>query len=297
MAIPFTCPHCGAQTNVDDRFAGQTGPCSHCGKVISIPMPAGFAQSATPPARSGSSWIVLVAVIVGGGFVLLACAGILIALLLPAIQVARNAARQAQSINNIKQINLALLNYETVHGTFPPAYIADENGRPMHSWRVLILPYMEQKALYDQYDFNEPWDGPNNSRLHSLVMPVFVDPSAKGEGTYTSYVAITGNDTMFPGAEAVALDDIPDGASNTISVVSIGNSDILWCEPRDLEFDTMSFTVQDPGPGAISSDSPGAVPVGFVDGRATKLGENIDSGILKSLILRNDGAGELPLVP
>ena len=98
------------------------------------------------------------------GFLL--CAGLpMIALLLPAVQSAREAARRAQCSNNLKQIGLAFHNYHDSYGCLPPAYIPDGNGQPMHSWRVLILPFVEQSPLYDQYDFDEPWNGPNNSKL------------------------------------------------------------------------------------------------------------------------------------
>src|SRR5436190_7601184 len=84
--------------------------------------------------------------------------GLLVALLLPAMRFGtREAARRMQCSNHLKQIGLALQNYHDEYKSLPPAYIADTEGKPMHSWRVLILPFMEQKPLYDKYDFNEPW--------------------------------------------------------------------------------------------------------------------------------------------
>src|SRR4051812_46549754 len=83
--------------------------------------------------------------------VVIAIIGVLVALLLPAVQAAREAARRTQCSNNLKQLSLALLNYETVHTTFPPAGI-DTNQM---SWTVLLLPYFEQQALYDQFNFNK----------------------------------------------------------------------------------------------------------------------------------------------
>jgi type II secretory pathway pseudopilin PulG len=293
MPIPFTCPHCQAQTSVDDRYAGQTGPCSHCGKPITIPSPVGANYAPTPAARGGNA-LVLIAIIAGGGLVMLMIIGILIALLLPAIQVARTAARRAQSMNNLKQINLALLNYESTYGTFPPAYIADADGKPMHSWRVLILPFMEQQALYDRYNFDEPWDGPNNSLFHNTVVPAYIDPASDGTGAFTSYVAVTGANTLFPGAEAVALKDVVDGLSNTISVVTTTDEDILWCEPRDLEYDLMSFQVNDPENPCISSDYPGGAPVGMADASVQFIQDDIDEASLKALIIRDDSAVAAP---
>lgn len=82
---------------------------------------------------------------------------------------AREAARRAQCSNNLKQIAFSLHSYHDRYGCFPPAYIADEEGKPMHSWRVLILPFIEEQALYDRYAFTEPWDGPSNRRLAGPV--------------------------------------------------------------------------------------------------------------------------------
>src|SRR4051812_9073955 len=74
----------------------------------------------------------------------------------------REASKRTQCKNNLKEIALALHNYHEAYGCFPPAYIADKDGRPMHSWRVLILPYLDEKPLYLKYRFDEPWNGPHN---------------------------------------------------------------------------------------------------------------------------------------
>ncbi len=101
----------------------------------------------------------------------------LICLLLPGISFAREAARRAQCTNNIKQLAFALHNYHDAYGQFPPAFVPDQDGRPIHSWRVLILPFIEQQGLYQQYEFAEPWDGPNNRRLLSQIPSLYRCPS------------------------------------------------------------------------------------------------------------------------
>src|SRR5262245_15742705 len=93
--------------------------------------------------------------------------------LLPIGRYSPEAARRMQCSNHLKQIGLALQNYHDTFGSFPPAYIADSKGQPIHSWRVLILPFIEQRQLYDKYRFDEPWDGPNNSNLHGEIVEVF----------------------------------------------------------------------------------------------------------------------------
>jgi prepilin-type N-terminal cleavage/methylation domain-containing protein len=96
-----------------------------------------------PPAPIGGRGFTLIELLV-----VLAIIALLIALLLPATRSARGAAHRAQCVNNLRQIILALRNYELTHKAFPPAYTVDADGRPLHSWRTLILPYIEQEALY-----------------------------------------------------------------------------------------------------------------------------------------------------
>ena len=106
-----------------------------------------------------------------------------IGLLLPAFSSAREAARRMQCLNNLKQIALALHNYHDVYGVFPPAYIPDAQGKPKHSWRVLILPFLEEQGTYEKYDFDEPWDGPNNRALLTSMpraTPVHPTPGTPG---------------------------------------------------------------------------------------------------------------------
>jgi len=179
----------------------------------------------------------------------------LLCLLLPAVQVSREAPRRFQCMNNLKQIGLALLNYHHDHGCFPPAYIPDASGKPMHSWRVLLLPYLEQQALYDQYDFDEPWDGPNNSTLTATGPPNYFcpsDPNPYQMGA-TNYLAVVGPTAAWAGAKPRRLDDFADGPHATLLVVEVANSGINWMEPRDLSFDRARARVNRKSPGGISS--------------------------------------------
>ena len=179
-------------------------------------------------------------------------------LLLPAFQPrsAREWARIAQCCNNLKQIGLALHNYHDDHGCFPPAYIADADGKPMHSWRVLILPYTEQRALYEQYDLSQPWDGPNNRKLAGQIPSVYQCPSSKvwaGGRPATNHVAVVGPKTVWPSAKATKLSDVSDEAANTIMLVEVANSDIHWMEPRDLSFEEALRGINPPSGMGISS--------------------------------------------
>jgi hypothetical protein len=121
------------------------------------------------------------------------------ALLLPAVGMAREAARRAQCRNNLKQIGVALQNYHAAWNSFPPPYTVDSNGRPLLSWRVLILPYLNQQDVYDEFHLDEPWDSPHNRELTRLMLDVFTCPSDENAMPFaTNYVAITGLGTAFP---------------------------------------------------------------------------------------------------
>ena len=148
----------------------------------------------------------------------------------------REASRQAQCSNNMREIAHALRCYEAAWGCFPPAYVADDNGRPMHSWRVLILPYLEESRRYARYDFNEPWDGPNNRQLADDMPSIYRCPAQHGKNrqTATSYVAVVGPDTMWPGTGARKPAEVPDGLVNTVLLVEVAGPGVHWMAPRDL---------------------------------------------------------------
>ena len=214
----------------------------------------------------------------GSGQFVLACfviviaatgAGILLAL---GVYSVREAAYRSQCICPLAQIRHALLNYHDVCGSLPPAYVPDANGKPMHSWRVLILPFLEERDVYARSDFHEPWNGPNNRRLADKIRSeLFQCPRRRHsrDSLITDYVVVVGNDTMFPGAQSRSIKDITDGVENTIAVVEINNSDIHWMEPRDLQFEEMSFIINDPSSPSISSEHAAGPHVVFLN-RKTK---------------------------
>lgn len=157
--------------------------------------------------------------------------------------------------NNLRKISLAIIQYEVAHGTLPPAYIVDENCKPMHSWRVLILPYLDQQALYDQYDFNLPWDSPHNSRLATEMPEVFKCPLSSST-VHTSYAVVNGPGLVFDGIHTTRSDDIikGDGAGTTLLVVECHAANIPWMEPRDV--DAASWSPSSPHPGFCKTTFP-----------------------------------------
>ena len=208
-----------------------------------------------------------------------------IALVVPAIRAAREAARRAQCSCNLCGIKLAFHNYHETYGVLPPAYIADEAGRPMHSWRVLILPFLEQATFYKQYDFAEPWDGPNNSKLLDQMPNYYACPSrSSGATNLASYAVIAGEGTMFPGSRSARFADVTDGLANTLMVVEVANMKIPWTAPVDLDIGTMSLRVNDPNRPGISSPHPGGANTAFGDGKYVFLRDGLPEETLRALI-------------
>lgn len=169
-----------------------------------------------------------------------------------AVHEAREAAIACNCQAPLNQLQLALMNYESSHGHFPPAYIADKDGNPMHSWRVLILPYIEEESLYKEYDFNEPWNGPHNSKLADKMPRIFHMLSEPPSTSVTNIVAITGPGTAFPGPKTTRKAEFTDGLDRTILLAEIANSNINWLEPRDLHVGEMSFIANDRRKPSIS---------------------------------------------
>ena len=229
--------------------------------------------------------------------VLLVCGGILLALLLPAVQAAREAARRAMCTNNLKQIGLALHNYHDAHGTFPPAFVADKDGKPKHSWRVLILPFMEHKDLYDQYHFDERWDSPHNLEL-AAKMPVQYrcpsDPTSATTGQ-TDYVMLVGPPAVSDGPHGRRYSEFAH-AGQTIMVVEAAGKGPCWLAPDDLEVAKMSFAIDcptdphHPDTNNISSYHPVVANALFCDGSVRPLEKDISSKTLEAMTAIDGGA-------
>ncbi len=170
-------------------------------------------------------------------FVVLILGG-LIMLLLPVHRgAAGGTARRAQCKNNLKQIGLALHNYHDQYRAFPPAYTVDSDGKPLHSWRTLTLPFMEYKTLYDKIDLTKPWDDPVNAEVFQLNdVEAYRCPSQPGPATHTIYLAVvTSNSCLRPG-ESARLSDIKDGNSNTLMVIEVDSDHAVpWRAPLDAD--------------------------------------------------------------
>jgi len=281
MPIPYSCPHCGKQFSVADQYAGQTGPCAACGKPITIPLPGGGYAYAPQAGTTGGGggMLVLVIAILGCLFV---CGGIGVALLLPAIQAAREAARRAQSSNNLKQIGLALHNYHDTFGCFPPAVVTDDDGKLLYSGRVLLLPFLNQEAMYNQFDKSKAWNSPENVALSQTVIPIFVDPSSANSPVgQTDYLFVTGKRAIFEADTRIRMADVTDGLSNTLAIVEVKNSGVNWAEPRDL---TIGQPMSLP-----AGNHPGGNNVLFGDGSVRFMSKTVSPTVIRSAATKDGG--------
>ena len=193
-------------------------------------------------------------------------------------------ANGGKDVANLKQIILALENYESANARFPAAYIGPL-GTPLLSWRVAILPYLGYSTLFNQFDLTKPWNDPANLPLLSQMPAVFRSPLDSPSSTRTNYIGATDPNSMFPGAPGVTLISVSDGTSNTIFVGESSGSNIPWTKPEDLAVGSCPTL----GDGGFSSFVSGAVPFAFVDGNVRFLPNTIDCNALRGLLLRNDG--------
>jgi hypothetical protein len=203
--------------------------------------------------------------------------GVLVALLLPAVNASREAARRMQAGNHLKQIGLAMHNYHDVYGMFPPAVVTDANGNPLYSGRVLLLPFMEQKPLYDAFDKTMAWDSAANIGFSKQDLAVFTDPSAADRiPGQTDYLFVVGKGTLFePPPTGAGFSSITDGTSNTIMAVDVADSGIHWAEPRDLDISQ---------PMALPTGNHPVVNLAvFYDGHTSAISINTPQQIIRNL--------------
>lgn len=223
-----------------------------------------------------------------------ATAPVAVALLLPAVQSARGAARRAQGMNNLKQIALAMHNYHDTFKTMPAAYSADEDGKQLLSWRVHILPFIEGQRLYEQFHFDEPWDSEHNKTLIAQMPEVYRAPGSDAEPGKTNYLGVRGKDMIFidpkrterggKWPQGTRFADIIDGTSNTIMVVEASDEEaVIWTKPEDYEPDE-----ENPMRGLVGV-RPGGFLAALCDGSVRFIRETIDLETLRRLFTRNDG--------
>jgi hypothetical protein len=152
---------------------------------------------------------------------------------------ARQSARRAQSMNNLKQLGIAMYGYMDANQHYPAAAIVDKAGKPLLSWRVMILPYIEQEQLYKQFHLDEPWDSEHNKKLISQMPPIFASPvREKLAAGWTTYLVPTGPNTIFRAATGLKIIQVTDGTSNTILAFDApAAAAVPWTKPEDWTYD------------------------------------------------------------
>ncbi len=201
-----------------------------------------------------------------------------------AIAAARANAQRATSVSYLKQIAVAMHNYHDTYKRFPPAATCDAAGKPLLSWRVQLLPFLGEDALYRQFKLDEPWDSEHNKQLIDRMPRLFADPAARLKPGMTTYQVPIGEGTVFGGKEALRLQDIKDGTSNTILVVNVTpDRAVVWTKPEDLP-------VTEAAPlTALVSDARKQFDVALCDGSVRILTSDIDPKVLWLLFNANDG--------
>ncbi len=198
--------------------------------MIARPMTLPQSHRHTPGRKrpSGFSWIeVLVVTVV---------VALLIALLLPAFQQPHPRPR-SRCKNNLKQIGLALHNYAETYGAFPPAYTVDANGKPLHSWRTLILPFIDQAPLYAKIDLTKPWDDPVNAEAAKAIPDyIYGCPNVTVPPGFTVYLAVAGSGSCFQPGQPRPFSEITDGLSHTLMVIEVTKLQAVhWMAPQDAD--------------------------------------------------------------
>jgi hypothetical protein len=210
-------------------------------------------------------------------------AAVVTAGLADAVRKQQKAAGRMQSVNNLKQIALAMHNWVDANGgTMPPEAVFGKDGKPLLSWRVLILPYVEQDDLYKQFHLNEPWDSEHNKKLLGKMPSVYAAPGQKS-ATDTHYQGFYGKGAFFEGKQGRRFPaDFPDGTSNTIMVVEAAKG-VPWTKPEDLDYDPAK-----PLP-KLGGLFPGGFNAALCDGSVRFISNAVTPKTLHLLIQRNDG--------
>jgi len=232
--------------------------------------------------------------------VILVIQAVLCALCLPPVG-AGTSTRRTQCKNNLKQLALAMHNYHDNSGRFPAAAgITSEVTKHVRvSWRVALLPYVEQAQLFTEYNLKRPWDSRENLPIAARRIAVYICPSqpviaqTNAESQFfTSYVVPTGNHSIFPmdGKAAHSLAEILDGTSNSLLIMEACGTRIVWTNPQDIDVDSATMGINLPGherglsDGIMSSHHTGGAQVAMADGSVRFISADTDPKILKALL-------------
>ncbi len=205
-------------------------------------------------------------------------------ILLPTVSDVRTAAQNTQSLNNLRQLALGCLNYESAYMQFPgDREMSGEEADHKFSWRVHILPFVEANNVYNQIHFDEPWDSEHNKTLHDQMPEIFKSPLSKAAPGMTVYRGFGGEGGVLGGGERkIGFAQIIDGSSNTILVLEVDDELATpWMKPECLDPD-----------GEVRENIFGnrkSLNSVFCDGSTQKIPATVSPEDLQHLLERNDG--------
>ncbi|WP_373650628.1 DUF1559 domain-containing protein [Schlesneria sp. DSM 10557] len=209
---------------------------------------------------------------------------LVVVMLWPATRRGREPARRTQCKNNLKAIGLALHNYHDKYNSFPPAYTVDKDGNPLHSWRTLLLPYLDRQALYDKIDLSKPWNDPVNAEAYKTAAGCYVCPSATVEkATSATYLALVAPDSVMRPVQSRSFKDVTDGIATTLIVIEVSSDQAVhWMSPEDASEEVLRELVSTRKP----THSYGG-HIAFVDGSVRLLDKNVTYDQVRALVTVN----------
>lgn len=200
------------------------------------------------------------------------------------------AVHRSTCSDHLRQISLAMLRYEIDHGTLPPAFTVDESGEPLHSWRVLLLPYLGQQELHDKIRLDEPWDSQHNRKFHIAEVEFYQCPAHALSAGRTRYAVVVGPDMPFQAGKGRPFSDFgPQSA--TMPLVVECKSDVCWMDPRQDVAQEMAYAginstefANQRTRNSIASPHPGGANFGLRGGACQFISEAIDAEDFRALL-------------
>ncbi len=210
----------------------------------------------------------------------------LVKLLIPAFHQARERAIAAQNKVHLQQLGMAMQFYQQEHGHFPPAAILGKDGKTTHSWRVAMLPYIDDSGVHKEYKFDEPWDSEHNKKLIAKIPKIYRSPNASNSPGATNFTLLTNPQGVFnatPAEKGTPAAKIRDGMSQTLMLVE-SNTEIPWTKPEDLPIaDGQALP-------ALGFPGKKVMNVLFCDGSVHEVGLPIKAELLRALVNMADGS-------
>jgi len=294
MPFEFVCPFCHHRTRVDDKYAGQTGPCANCGQKVTMPVLApngiiGPSSSKEPSNNSSKSprknrlTATLISIAVA---TIILSAGFSVYLAIPLLSQKASLAAQRSDSANMIAIAQALNAYAFRHGSYPTPIVKNGDGVPLYSWRVLILPFLGYEDLYKRFQLEQAHDSPANLSL-SAEMPSVFSSRFTGAGNLqqTNYALLVGNGTLFPPTGPLSPADAEDP---TILLVETTDGARSWTEPGDIDI-TLGLAIGGTSMKNIGGIHKGVAIVVTVKEKAYAIPETNSQSLVDALVTPQGG--------